>query len=64
MACVHIFKAADTRMEEGRIRYLDHFGVNAGYPHLFIRELSEEEFNSGVIGAAEHRKTMGKQREL
>lgn len=60
MACVLLFKATAARMEEGRALYLGHAGVNTEYPHLLIRDLSEEEFSSGVTGAAEHIVTMWK----
>lgn len=60
MACVRLFKATAARMEEGRALYLGHSGVNTEYPHLLIRDLSEVEFSSRVIRAAEHSKTIGK----
>lgn len=64
MACVHLFKATAARIEEGRAFYLGHVGVNTEYPHLLSSDLSEEEFSSGVVGAAEHTEVMGKaQRE-
>lgn len=47
-------------MEEGRAFYLGHAGVNTEYPHLLIRDLTEVEFSSRVIRAAEHTETMGK----
>lgn len=58
MAGVRLFKATAARMEEGRALYLGHAGVNTEYPHLLIRKLSEEEFSSRVIGAAEPTETM------
>lgn len=56
-ACVHLFKGAAARMEEGRSCYLGHSVVNTEYPHLLIRDLSEAEFSSEVTEAAEHTKT-------
>ncbi|TKS87643.1 Zinc transporter ZIP12 LIV-1 subfamily of ZIP zinc transporter 8 [Collichthys lucidus] len=56
--------ATAARMEEGRALYLGHAGVNTEYPHLLIRDLSEEEFSSGVTGAAEHIETILTAKEL
>lgn len=54
LACVHLFKAAAARMEEGRALYLEHVGVNTEYPRLLSKDLTGEKFGSGVTRAEGH----------
>lgn len=64
MACVRLFKAFAARMEEGRALYLGHSGVNTEYPHLVLRDLSEEEFSSqGFRGQQSTQKQLKQLRE-